>query len=280
VAQLVLLPIDRSADVASLVFVVLVGWRLTPTPSVKASMQVVFHLDDYIAEARVKDGSAMLGKTVREALVRLEEGGAELLAVVRARMRLSVRNRWSPTHARARRASRTALRSHLDRLYWPDAGITTQGLAEFYAAIWEWIAPHVVHRPLSLLRCPDGIDGQCFFQKHAWAAVHPSVARVRDREDDLLVIHNLEGLISLVQAGALEIHPWGAAANNLDRPDRLVFDLDPGGDVPWAEVIAAGPGGGGAAQGHGARQLRQDLRRQGLSHRGPGEPQPLLVRGQ
>jgi bifunctional non-homologous end joining protein LigD len=129
--------------------------------------------------------------------------------------------------------------THPDRVYWPDVGITKQGLAEFYATIWDWIAPHVANRPLSLLRCPDGSDGQCFFQKHAWAGVHESVSRVRDREEEVLVIHNLEGLTSLVQAGVLEIHPWGAAFTDLDRPDRLVFDLDPGDGVTWTEVIAA-----------------------------------------
>jgi bifunctional non-homologous end joining protein LigD len=129
--------------------------------------------------------------------------------------------------------------THPDRLYWPDAGITKQGLAEFYAAIWDWIAPHMVNRPLSLVRCPEGIDGECFFQKHAWAGLHASVSRVRDRDEELLVIHDLEGLTSLVQAGILEIHPSGATVNDLDRPDRLVLDLDPGEGVPWDEVIAA-----------------------------------------
>jgi bifunctional non-homologous end joining protein LigD len=129
--------------------------------------------------------------------------------------------------------------THPDRIYWPDAGITKQGLAEFYAAIWDWIAPHMVNRPLSLLRCPEGIEGECFFQKHAWAGVHRSVSRIRDREEELLFIHNLEGLTSLVQAGVLEIHPWGATVNDPDRPDRVVFDLDPGEGVAWPEVIAA-----------------------------------------
>jgi bifunctional non-homologous end joining protein LigD len=129
--------------------------------------------------------------------------------------------------------------THPDRIYWPDAGVTKQGLAEFYAAIWDWIAPHVVDRPLSLVRCPEGIDGECFFQKHAWAGLHRSVTRVRDSEEELLVIRNLEGLTSLVQAGVLEIHPWGAIVNDPDRPDRVVFDLDPGEGVAWPEVIAA-----------------------------------------
>jgi bifunctional non-homologous end joining protein LigD len=129
--------------------------------------------------------------------------------------------------------------THPDRLYWPDAGITKQGLAEFYAAIWDWIAPHVVDRPLSLVRCPEGVEGECFFQKHAWAGLHGSVTQARDGDEELLVIHDLEGLTSLVQAGVLEIHPWGATRHDLDRPDRLVFDLDPGEGIPWPEVIAA-----------------------------------------
>jgi bifunctional non-homologous end joining protein LigD len=127
--------------------------------------------------------------------------------------------------------------THPDRIYWPDAGVTKLGLAEYYAQAWKWIAPHVVRRPLSLLRCPDGIGEQCFFQKQPWQGLHQSITVLPNPGpggDHLLAIDSLDGLVALVQAGVLEIHPWGASLADLDRPDRLIFDLDPGPDVPWS----------------------------------------------
>src|SRR5262249_44428935 len=96
--------------------------------------------------------------------------------------------------------------THPDRVLWPDVGVTKQGLAEFYAEIWKWIAPHVVDRPLSLVRCPGGVDAGCFFQKHAWAGSGEHIHRTRDSEDgeEILTIRNLEGLLALVQASVLE----------------------------------------------------------------------------
>ena len=69
--------------------------------------------------------------------------------------------------------------THPDRVLWPDAGVTKQGLAEFYAEIWPWISPHVVNRPLALVRCPGGVDETCFFQKHAWAGISEQRRRAR-----------------------------------------------------------------------------------------------------
>ena len=71
--------------------------------------------------------------------------------------------------------------THPDRVLWPDVGVTKQGLAEFYAEIWPWISPHVVDRPLALVRCPGGIADKCFFQKHAWAGIGEHVIRGKDR---------------------------------------------------------------------------------------------------
>jgi bifunctional non-homologous end joining protein LigD len=131
--------------------------------------------------------------------------------------------------------------THPDRLLWPDAGVTKQGLADFYAEIWDWIRPHVTDRPLALVRCPEGIAGECFFQKHQWAGLGPYVARVADPTDSqpVLAIDSLDGLIALVQAGVLEIHPWGARVSDLERPDRVTIDLDPGEGVSWDDLCAA-----------------------------------------
>jgi bifunctional non-homologous end joining protein LigD len=131
--------------------------------------------------------------------------------------------------------------THPDRVLWPDVGVTKQGLAEFYAEIWPWIEPHVVGRPLALVRCPGGIGATCFFQKHAWAGISEQVARSTDPDggEELLSIDRVEGLISLTQASVLEIHVWGAKLDNIERPDGITFDLDPAPEVGWEELVAA-----------------------------------------
>jgi len=127
------------------------------------------------------------------------------------------------------------------RLLWPDQGITKQGLAEFYGEIADWILPHLVGRPLSLLRHPEGVNEKGFFQKHAWAGLSDRVRQVPVPNDDqpMLVIDDLAGLLELVQASVLEIHPWGARADRPELPDRVTIDLDPGDNVPWQRVIDA-----------------------------------------
>ena len=146
--------------------------------------------------------------------------------------------------------------THPDRILWQDKGLTKQGLAEFYEEIADWILPHVIHRPLALVRCPSGVEKGCFFQKHSWAGLSDFILRdtVRDEqgEEEVLLVENISGVIALVQAGVLEIHPWGATIGDVDRPDRIVMDLDPGEGVSWPEVIA------------GARDVRERLRAVGL----------------
>ncbi|TCP85171.1 ATP-dependent DNA ligase LigD phosphoesterase module /ATP-dependent DNA ligase LigD polymerase module [Rhizobium sp. PP-CC-2G-626] len=134
--------------------------------------------------------------------------------------------------------------THPDRVYWPEEGVTKQGLAEYYAQVWSFMAPYVVDRPLSLLRCPDGIDGkQRFFQKHAWRGINKAIHQIKDPKDKAgepsLRITDFDGLIALVQSAALEIHPWGTTTRNWEKPDMITMDLDPGEDVSWAEIIEA-----------------------------------------
>jgi bifunctional non-homologous end joining protein LigD len=145
--------------------------------------------------------------------------------------------------------------THPDRVLWSDVGVTKQGLAEFYAEIWKWIAPHIVGRPLALVRCPGGVDAGCFFQKHAWAGAGEHILRSRDPEDseEILTIDSLEGLLSLVQASVLEIHVWGAKLADIERPDGLTFDLDPDADVAWTDVVDA------------AFEVRDRLKEKGLA---------------
>ncbi|MBI3461680.1 MAG: DNA ligase D [Planctomycetes bacterium] len=147
--------------------------------------------------------------------------------------------------------------THPQKVLYAGQGITKLGLVEFYAEIADWILPHVLDRPLSLVRCPNGHKGECFFQKHADAGTPSALGRVaiteKDKTSEYLVIENLAGLISLVQMGVLEIHPWGSRRDNVERPDRLIFDLDPDPSVAWPRVI------------EGAKHVRDTLADLGLT---------------
>jgi bifunctional non-homologous end joining protein LigD len=133
--------------------------------------------------------------------------------------------------------------SHPERVLYPDAGITKLALARYYEAVHDWLLPQVQGRPLALVRCPDGLAGQCFYMKHAMPSVATVLRRVSVREQtksgDYLVPESLEGVIALVQMSVLEIHTWNSTADRLEEPDRAVFDLDPGPEVAWAEVVRA-----------------------------------------
>ncbi|BCP51558.1 ATP-dependent DNA ligase [Kaistia sp. 32K] len=133
--------------------------------------------------------------------------------------------------------------THPDRIYWPDAGVTKEGLADYYAEIWPHIAPFVTDRPLSLLRCPSGINGEQFFQKNAWKGLNAAIRLVDDPStaavEQLISIADLDGLIALVQSAVLEIHPWGSTVADWERPDMIIMDLDPGEGVDWETVITA-----------------------------------------
>jgi bifunctional non-homologous end joining protein LigD len=142
----------------------------------------------------------------------------------------------------AKRASRNEVRlTHADRVYWVDLGVTKQDLADYYRAVWSWMAPQVVDRPLALVRCPEGTKGQCFFQKHASAGLDEKALRtvIDSKGRQVIAIDDLDGLLSLVQAGVLEIHVRGARIDHLDICDRIVFDLDPGEGVEWPDIVAA-----------------------------------------
>jgi bifunctional non-homologous end joining protein LigD len=130
--------------------------------------------------------------------------------------------------------------THPDRIYWDDAGITKRELADFYVRVWKWMRPHLVGRPIALLRCPEGASGQCFFQKHARAGIPTEhLHLVPEKGDKIISIDDLDGLIALVQGGVLEIHTRGTTIGDRESADRLVFDLDPGPGTGWKDVMAA-----------------------------------------
>jgi bifunctional non-homologous end joining protein LigD len=134
--------------------------------------------------------------------------------------------------------------THPGKVIIPEGKVTKQDLVDYYKKIEKWILPHVVNRPLSLLRCPEGIRAQCFFQKNL-TLYHPKELEVDDltspkgKSDHFVYLENIDGIIALAQMGALEIHTWGTHRDHPLHPDLIVFDLDPGPGVPWNKVVEA-----------------------------------------
>ena len=131
--------------------------------------------------------------------------------------------------------------SHPDKLLWPDEKISKQDLLDHYAVVWPRMEQFVVNRPLSLVRAPDGIHGQRFFQKHASPGMSDKIARMKDPTDgeEILFIKDFDGLAALVQYGVVEVHIWGCTLDALEKPDQIIFDLDPDEGVDVSKVREA-----------------------------------------
>ena len=130
-----------------------------------------------------------------------------------------------------------------DKVLYPEQGLTKLDLAEYYQAVADWILPHISGRPLTLVRCPSGRDGWCFFQKHMDDSAPPEIHRVEVEEKDgpewYGVVDDVAGLVSLAQIGALELHTFNVRQDQLERPDRFLIDLDPDEDVGWDMIVEA-----------------------------------------
>lgn len=146
--------------------------------------------------------------------------------------------------------------THPDRVISETGHVTKGQLAEYYSAVAPFLLPQIIRHPLSLLRCPSGIGGKCFFQRNPGrglgADVKPFEFRHKGKKYEYLFIDDEKGLLELIQMSAIELHPWGAPVNAIDYPDRMIFDLDPAPDVPFEALKLA------------AQDLRQRLQRKGL----------------
>ena len=133
--------------------------------------------------------------------------------------------------------------SHPDRPIYPDLGISKIQLARYFERIGDWILPHVVGRPLTLVHCPGGLTAPCNYLRHAKAWGPNALRRVRIQEKtkvgEYLVADSLEAVISLAQMGIVEIHTWNSTAEDVERPNRLIWDLDRGPQVTWKQVVTA-----------------------------------------
>ena len=135
---------------------------------------------------------------------------------------------------------------------YPDVGITKRQVFDYYAAVAERLLEDSGERLMSVVRCPDGIQGERFFQKHLGPAFGKSLHRVEIAENDgkraeYAWLDDLAGVLSLAQMNVIEFHPWGSKVKTLEKPDRLIFDLDPDPGIGWPKIKAA------------ARELRDEL---------------------
>ena len=130
--------------------------------------------------------------------------------------------------------------SHPDRILFPLLGITKLNLAEYYDRMADRILPYIHNRPLSIVRCPDGSEHACFFQKHRGPGMPESVEKkVRGEKEPLLIAATSKDLLTFVQFGGIEFHAWGSTFEDIDEPDMMVFDLDPGPGISWKRTIEA-----------------------------------------
>ncbi|MGA8938812.1 MAG: DNA ligase D [Acidobacteriaceae bacterium] len=171
----------------------------------------------------------------------------------------TLQNFTLPARKSTKPKSAPALRlTHPDKILDPASGLTKQQLADYYTLVADRMLPYIANRPLSLVRCPAGSTKPCFFQKHVTPSLPPGIKTIEiqdktsSKPEPYITLNTREALISLAQLSVLEIHPWGSTNDNLEHPDRLIFDLDPDPDLPWLTLAAA------------AAELRQRLKNTGL----------------
>jgi bifunctional non-homologous end joining protein LigD len=148
--------------------------------------------------------------------------------------------------------------THPDKVVDEESGLTKQQLADYYWAVSEAMLAEIAHRPLSLVRCPEGSGKPCFFQKHINSMLPPGVETVEvpdkktGKPEPYITLSTAEALAGLAQMGVLEVHPWGCHNDDLEHPDRIIFDLDPDLSIAWSTLAES------------AAEVRKTLKELGL----------------
>jgi len=143
--------------------------------------------------------------------------------------------------------------THPERVLFDELGLTKEALARYYEGVAQWMLPELKDRPLSLVRCPQGPGEGCFFQKNIDDRFSAEIERIPVELGGggvYAAANSIGAVVALVQMGVIELHSWGSTTQDLAKPDRMVFDLDPDMSVPWREVMAAA---------HLLRQRLEDL---------------------
>lgn len=147
--------------------------------------------------------------------------------------------------------------THPNKVLDAESGLTKQMLADYYWTMADRILPYIAGRPISIVRCPDGAGHACFFQKHVNATLPEGIGSVdiadkKGKVEPYITVDTPEALAGLAQLGVMEVHPWGSRNDDLERPDQLIFDLDPDEELPWSMMTAA------------ALEMRAALKKKGL----------------
>lgn len=133
--------------------------------------------------------------------------------------------------------------SHPERVIDAESGLHKIELAQYYESVADWILPHLDHRPVALLRCPEGVEGEQFFQKHSERMAIPNIKQLDPKLDPgharLMEIDSVKALVGAAQMGTIELHTWGATYDQIELPDHFVLDLDPDAELPWRSMIEA-----------------------------------------
>jgi bifunctional non-homologous end joining protein LigD len=150
----------------------------------------------------------------------------------------------SQTSSKAGAANADLPITHPEKVLDNESGMTKRDLANYLIAVSERMLPHVADRPLSVVRCPEGSGKPCFFQKHIGMGVPKGITNVpvpnkkNGSVEQYLTLNSVEGLVGMAQMGVLEIHPWGSRNSSLEKPDRLIFDMDPDEAIDWKKLAA------------------------------------------
>lgn len=148
--------------------------------------------------------------------------------------------------------------THPDKILDTESGVTKEDLARYFSAVSSWMLPHIADRPLSLVRCPEGDGKPCFFQKHKNQMLPDDIGSVdivdkkTGKPEPYITLRTPKALIELAQIGVLEVHTWGSCNGSIEKPDRIVFDLDPSDAIEWKALAAS------------ALEVRRRLKRLGL----------------
>jgi bifunctional non-homologous end joining protein LigD len=146
--------------------------------------------------------------------------------------------------------------THPERVVFEEGSITKGDVARYYAAVAPHLLQEIQRRPITVVRCPGGVQANCFYQRNVGfglgADVHPFLWKYKGRSYRYIYVEDVKGIMEMVQMGVIEIHPWGATIDNIHRPDRMIFDLDPDPSLPFSDVKSA------------AREIRTQLHAAGL----------------
>lgn len=192
-------------------------------PAEEIGMETAMSPDEMVGGSRRRSGSKTAANCSGQAPTKTaaRPAGASRSSKSAAK---PTRPSTAPSTPKARPSSHSQLRiTHPDRVIDEASGATKIQLVRYYESVSEWLLPHLAQRPLALVRAPEGVGGQLFFQKHVDG-------------DDLIVVRDMAQVLEFTQLNTVEFHTWNSRADKLDKPDRIVFDLDPGEGVSFAQV--------------------------------------------